>query len=308
MFSRAVPPRANAADACYRKARGAKAPNQRTALRRLLRRVGRLGFAIDARLLRRRMRTAGEKTFEEYLREVGFDAYTFEKEHPGKQKKPDYTFEIDGQPLFDVKDCEKRHGGGGAYDPHTWIRGTVEQGRRKFREFKGQPCSIVMYPAGTWQVELSDPDIVLGAMYGNYGIAIPFDEQAGSFDAEKAYSTFLGGGKMRRPGWRKPQNTTISALITLREVRIGQSRLNKYVAELPHEGFWWDPDVQSKVDFQITEAHLGVIVWENRYAACPLPRDLFREPYDERYGDNGEKIERVFLGDRIAEYHKNYDK
>jgi hypothetical protein len=264
------------------------------------------------------MQTRGEQIFAEYLTasEIPFE---FEVAHEGKAKRPDFTIKwAGGECYFDVKDREGSENDliivdpldppdddevfGGAVDPpYKWIRKQIEQGRRKFKEFKGSPCAIVMFPADGWGHDLREPDFVLGAMYGDYGLVIPHDP-AGGFASSKARSTFLDNGKMIRPRWRKPQNTTLSALITLREVKIGQARLRRYVDKhYPNVKFWWDPDVQSKVDFDISESHIGAMVWENAFAANPLPGELFRGQYDERWGSSGRGIGRLHLGSVVAE-------
>ncbi len=165
-------------------------------------------------------------------------------------KRPDFTIRWGGVDcFFDVKDREGSDDNSpveypsaaeaeeeppvcrGVDPPYRWIREQVEQGRRKFKEFKGSPCSIVMFSANGWGHDLLENDFVLGAMYGDYGLVVPLDHTTGRFDATKAESRYLDGGKMIRPGWRAPQNTTLSALITLRSVDVGRARLDRYVGE-----------------------------------------------------------------------------
>ena len=51
-------------------------------------------------------RTEGEQRFEAYLNTMGYP-FVFEKEHPGKHKRPDYTLAHGGNMyLFDVKDAD----------------------------------------------------------------------------------------------------------------------------------------------------------------------------------------------------------
>jgi hypothetical protein len=55
-------------------------------------------------------------------------------------------------------------------------------------------------------------------------------------------------------------------------------------------------------DFSLTQ--LRVVVCENPYARVPLPREIFRGPYDETYGvDEATRshITRLFAGERIKE-------
>ncbi len=248
------------------------------------------------------MNTLGEKAFEEYLTEQGL-SYEFEKVQSGKQKRPDFTLHLDVDHFFDVKDCQTDNMSGGYLDPYRWLREQIEQGRRKFKEFKGSPCAIVMFAAGGSDFILREPDFALGAMYGDFAIAVPVDTRSGSPSASEM--TFLGGGKMIRPGWSTPQNTTLSALITLRRVPIGQARLSDYVKRVePDAQLWPGSDLLKRLDFDITETRLGVMVWENAFATTPLTRDLFNGPFDERWGRHGDVVKRVYLGDGLREYYR----
>lgn len=44
---------------------------------------------------------------------------------------------------------------------------------------------------------------------------------------------------------------------------------------------------ESEVDFDTNEEHVRVLVRENRFAAVPFSRDLFRGNYDARRGGAG---------------------
>jgi len=85
-------------------------------------------------------RTHGEILFEQYLESQGLP-FEFEKEHPGKSTRPDYTIEWDGKPmLFDVKDFdppEKFPTGFGFIDPYTRIREKIGQGRKEVQILQG---------------------------------------------------------------------------------------------------------------------------------------------------------------------------
>lgn len=107
----------------------------------------------------------------------------------------------------------------------------------------------------------------------------------------------------------KPINTTISAILVLREYLIGAKRfeigikrkekqlgrdleLTEYTDEI-------DRAKGSGSDFSISQPR--VIVHENPFARIQLPRELFLGPYDERYAGNGGRIVRVFCGSQLAE-------
>ena len=43
-----------------------------------------------------------------------------------------------------------------------------------------------------------------------------------------------------------------------------------------------------------------VVVYDNPFARIPLPQDLFRGPFDERWGVDGEFMRRVYVGSELA--------
>jgi len=279
----------------------------------------------------------GEKAFANYLQSCGI-VFRFEPEHEGKRRRPDFEVEWAGQTCFlDVKDrCvhpnnvestdtvdnhvwtefseseEDDDGsrldfepvpGGGIDPPYRWIREQIEQGRRKFNEFKGSPCAIVMFSSdGLWS-DLEEPDFLLSTMYGDYGYCVPFDEKTHTFDSSRAQGRYLKNGKMIRPGLRRPQNTTISALITLRNVRIGQARLLRFLedTDAPNDL----PSIlaaRSLVNFDANEEHFGSLICENSFASVPFPRELLSGPYDERWAWSGNEIKRIHFGALLAEF------
>ena len=241
-------------------------------------------------------RTEGEKLFERYLasQDIPFE---FEKKQPGKSKLPDYSIEWRGKTvLFDVKDFappDDLTGGSGAFDPYPRIREKIEQGRDKFREFKNVCCALVLCNLGNPFVMLQDAHIMLGAMYGDSGFSFPVNVTTGIGDDTKLKRTFLNNGKMIRPQWSKPQNTTIAALITLSSIRPHEAHeidhysrlinvmkenrgktIEEYEAALRRKIPTYDPDLVVP----------RVIVWHNAFARIPLPDDLFCGPFDSHLG------------------------
>src|SRR6266705_4524963 len=165
-------------------------------------------------------RSIGERLFEEYLISQGFTHFEFEKVFEARSRKPDYTLYIDREYLFDVKEFEYQATPLWS-DPYERIRGKIEEGRKKFKEFKNWPCCLVLRNDSGSLVELEDPDTMLGAMYGDRGIRMAFDPEAGSVVPGSTEEAFLDHGKTIRPHGSTAQNTTLSALITLRFVPIG---------------------------------------------------------------------------------------
>jgi hypothetical protein len=227
--------------------------------------------------------------------------YEFEKEFPGKSKRPDYTVTKNGLFLFDVKDFDPYMPlGGSAYDPYPRIREKIEGGREKFKEFKEFSCSLVLRNNGNIFVHLEDKDIMLGSMYGDSGFSFPVDVTLGRA-VGPLKRAFLGRGKMIRPSHF--QNTTISALVTLRYVPVGRRHYRQMLKKYPNLSVeeTLAAAAEQFSNFDLEEKQLGVIVWENAIARIPLSRDLFTGPYDERWGYEDGYQSLVFTGEKIAQ-------
>ncbi len=119
-------------------------------------------------------RTEGEQRFEAYLNAMGCP-FVFEKEHPGKSKRPDYTLAFGGNTyLFDVKDADPYTPRGfNQFDPHPEITERIKAGLKKFREFKEFPCCIVLQNNGNVRMMNEEPSVMLGAMYGKIAFRVP---------------------------------------------------------------------------------------------------------------------------------------
>ena len=45
---------------------------------------------------------------------------------------------------------------------------------------------------------------------------------------------------------------------------------------------------------------MRVVVYENPFARIPFQRDLFRSPFDERWGVDGEFMRGVYVGSEVS--------
>lgn len=245
-----------------------------------------------------------ETLFEEYLVSQGMTNFEFEKEWEGIPTHPDYTvYHNDNVYIFDVKEFEFQplHPGQLISDnPCDRIRQKIHGVRNQFKYFKDKPCCLVLYTYDP-MVELHDWTTMLGAMYGDFGVTMLFDTATGSAVPDSTKQAFISGGKMFRPKSSEPQNTTISALVTVRYVHIGQKRYQKIFRESLKTG---DNVSPTKIDFDVDEKHLGVIVWENAFARIPFHRDMFSGFYDERWGLEGDVVTQVFSGESILAYRR----
>ncbi len=238
-------------------------------------------------------KTHGEVLFESYLESHGY-AFEFEKEFTGKLKRPDYCVErIPHNVLCEMKDFEQALPPLGqvvSIDPYPRLREKINQAARKFKEYKGETCCLGLYNDGNFFVDLETAAIVLGSMYGDAGlsISVPSDRKRPLGPTKEV---FLKRGKMIQPGLGQPQNTTISALVTLRHVSMGRMKLEAYLDRHPEIQLEEISGLTSeKVGFDTRETRVGVIVWENAVAAKPLSRDIFNGDFDIRWGvEDGEQ-------------------
>jgi hypothetical protein len=152
---------------------------------------------------------------------------------------------------------------------------------------------------------------VYGAMLGNVGIQMPFDPQKGQLVAEEAKQEFYGGGgKMYRYVDQNPigpQNRTISAIVVLDRLHLGQRR---FLADVRRKEMRMGrtPSIEESSamleEARGTERDWGLLqlrtrVYENPYARIALTRELFNGAFDERYGEVDGSIKRVFCGEEI---------
>lgn len=242
---------------------------------------------LDAFLQRQNI---SELLFEDYLRESGLPKPEHEPLVAGTMARIDYRLVVNGQVLwFEVKQfAEANLPEAGMFDPYISIRNKIAKAAAQFRDYDHECCSIVLYNDTSNLVHIYTPEIVLGAMLGNIAISVPVNIQTGEHTGPTT-TNFREGGKLIHPHLRTPQNTTVSALIALQKLPIGQREFRIQVAQteandnrpLPwqefHELYQRDADRNNRTA-------LRTIVYENPYAATPLPTDIFTGPYDERWG------------------------
>jgi hypothetical protein len=258
------------------------------------------------------MKTASEQLFETYLVSHGFKEFDHEAEIAGATRRPDYRVRIvEAEIFFEVKEFEppEEFQEGGAYDPYAPIRSKINEAQKQLRALKGQMCGIVLAnPHGAF-IDLESMAIY-GAMLGNLGITMPYDEEADAYDFERATQTFLAGGKMIRYKHGQaiaPQNTTISAVCVLGTVAESSRRFAIRVANLMREtgqsdtleSIW-----ETALEMQDTEADaaldpLRIQVYENPYAVAPLVETFGTGPWDERFGVRNGRFLRVFAGSSL---------
>jgi hypothetical protein len=248
-------------------------------------------------------RTEGERRFEAYLESMGYP-FEFEKQYPGKKKRPDYSVVLnDVTFLFDVKDAEEEllPPGLQQIEPHSEIIERIKAGQKKFKEFREFPCCIVLQNNGNISMMSEEPSVVLGSMYGRIVFHIPLYVGNGPATGPAPSLTPAFG----QGAWlQQNRNTRISALITLRRIAVGKRRVRRIQQDNPNMSFYEANDEAVRrfgADY-FEELKQGVIVWENAFARAPLPRNTFNGPYDERYGHDGSHMTRIFCGSAFDEF------
>jgi hypothetical protein len=246
-------------------------------------------------------KTPGELAFEEYLRGRGVP---FEHEPPLSftNKLIDYVVDhpTHGKIYLEVKDinCPPPAGSFGAFDPHLPIRNHIGEVQRKFKDFANELCALVLFaPPGSF-VNLMEPHVMFGAMYGNLGFTISFDPIAGRADASRIESKFLiGEGKMVQP--TRLQNTRIAALISLVSYSTFAKEANQYVRtdDGRAEEARWDDVFSGRAGIS-QDPTLCVTVWENGTAKRRLPQDLFRGPMDAWWTCDEDRQGPSFIGEK----------
>ncbi len=257
-----------------------------------------------------------ELLFEAHLRASGLQDFVFEKEMPGTTRRPDYAVPwADSFILFEVKEFRANAGdlrpGGGFYDPYGPLREKINAASRKFRDLKSFCCCLVLFNVDKPLIHL-EWQFIYGAMLGNLGFSVPIDVPGlPEPEDRETRSIFTAGGKMHRERQGvpiAPQNQTIGAIVVLQQFPVGERRFRAEArrreqqcgAKLELEHYCELIEQAQGTDRDLSLRQLRVVVHENPYARIPLPRELFRGPYDERYGGPDGRIQLLYQGDEIA--------
>ncbi|MFP5205897.1 MAG: hypothetical protein ACLGSH_11120 [Acidobacteriota bacterium] len=248
--------------------------------------------------------TYGENLFEAYLVSHGI---AFEKEPrlPGVNQLIDFVIDhpTHGKVLLELKDIVNPPptGSFSMIDPYKPIREHIEEGTRKFRSTADYVCGLVLAaPPGSF-VQLNEPYVMLGSMYGDMGFRVPLGIRPGAPANDDVRSEFLvGKGKMVRPS--RLQNTRIAALISIQEFSIWHLAMRKYIntddgrtrAERGRDVFEGTAGLPD--DMEAKES--GITVWENAAASKKLPSDLFNGQMDAWYEFSYGYQTLTFVGER----------
>jgi len=259
-----------------------------------------------------------ELLFEQYLAEQGLGRAEHEPEFPGATKRVDYRLLHNGKRLwFEVKefaDDQALIAGmvpgqvrGGAYDPYKGIRNKINDAWKKFRDYEGECCSLVLFNERVNNVDITSADIVLGAMLGDITYHIPIDFESGK-EIGPTTKQFGGRGKITVSHEGKAQNTTISAVIALEWLHNGQReqriRFAKEEVQETRKLSWEERFERRKAIPSDEESVLRTIVYDNPHAANPLPSDIIKGPFDLRWSPVDGQIAPTYVGDRLADLER----
>jgi hypothetical protein len=250
--------------------------------------------------------TESENLFEEYLTAHGFGKWDHEVPVEGKKKTPDYLLEHGGlKYIFEVKEFDSQPPvmGLSTFDPYRPIREKVNKATRQFKDYKEFPCSLVLANPQDAFVRLGDWWAISGTMLGDVGFRIPVNTVTGTVAADRIEPAYLGGGKMIDHKRRQPQNTTVSAVIVLGTYPLRRNLIRIKVKEREAVlGRRLSLEEHMAIDEATIESSdmrkVRVVVYENPYARIPLNQEMFRGPFDERFGiePGGDCIVRTFVG------------
>jgi hypothetical protein len=255
-----------------------------------------------------------ELVFEECLRNHGLADFVYEPPIPGTQSKPDYRVSFGGTHVyFDVKEFESDPSdfipAFGAIDPYGPIRWKIHDVWKQFQGCEGHPCGLVLYNSKKPLVYLWS-ELVCGAMFGDLGIQFPFNPNQDLLDAE-AREVFTKRGKMvhyEEGRATEPRNLNTSAVIVLERLGVGERRFKVELRrnererkKLSRAEAWEILEKAQGTENDYASQKLRVVVCENPGARRPLPREMFRGPYDERYGAANAYITRLFVGEGLRE-------
>lgn len=238
-------------------------------------------------------KTFSDCFFEAYL-ETHRLKYEYEKSWEGIEKLPDYTIDYSNEVvIFDVKEFDflPTHPGFFAYDPYRRIREKINQAYREFKPFKNYPCGLVLYSTDPL-VDIWNRDFMLGAMYGDITLKVPFGRGSEDLEPELA---FHRRGKMFHFDRQEPQNTTIRAVISLCRFDFEMVvRANHLLSDEERAKMMILKRNGDKPYFP------GVIVWHNHFARIPLPYGLFTGVFDRHFGTINGQTRQIYAGFAIS--------
>ena len=256
-----------------------------------------------------------ETVFEQYLAGHGID---WEYETLPGRKKPDYLIpHAGGKCIVEVKEIEDpdpRPTAG--FHPDRPVRAKIHRARKQFREYKNHLCSLSVYSESMFGP--CEPSVMLAAAFG------PGYQQAGRdfsrIDPSPSFYRFLKRSALpadkhflAEPLLLPAANTTFSAMIMLTSWQLNEPHLEVwkrlYAQQEAGQPIANQFDLLSELgptlrDSQRFTGTIRVIVMENRHRRLPFPEDLFRGPFDQRWGWQDGWCGPVWVGEKLRELYE----
>jgi hypothetical protein len=282
--------------------------------------------------------TVSEEYFAAYLDEA---KHRWERHPriPGQTKTPDFVFPHDGVQVFsEVKertpnneqlDAERTRldaiAAGGPhisvarfFDPVDQVRRLINEGRRKFKDFDGYLCVLIISNNGHPDMRL-DPIAIFGAMLGNPGFEVGLNVRTGVADAGSTRSVFLprGGSMIRnyRPLTPSKSLRNVSAVVALESYRLPNPLFeHEFNEEMVRQTERFEGAMTREQELALREEvrvglifdrglHMtigdawGLTVCTNPFGSIPFPKNLFNGPFDERWSVVDGEVTRLFSGE-----------
>jgi hypothetical protein len=257
-------------------------------------------------------KSRAECVFEEYLRHRGL---TWEYEALPGRKKPDYAIpHPTGKCVVEVKEIRDPNPlPMNGFRPDRPIRKKIRRARTQLGEYKEYCCSLAIFSDSMFGP--SEPGTILGAAFG------PGFQQEGrdysKIDPTPPVYRFCRKSELSPdlqflsdPLLSPAANRTFSALILLAHYELSELHLEvwKRLYARQQAGQEVDHADQFRLlkelgpTFGESRRYSGtirVVVIENPFATIPFPDDLFRGPFDQRWGWNGEWCGPVWIGSTL---------
>ena len=250
-------------------------------------------------------RNLSELLFEESMEAHAYTNWTREQPIESKEKRPAYRLEDGGSSwFFQVKEFEPRtpslrHG---CYDPYRPIRDKINQTADDLKKYREYSCSVVLANPYATLVHIGDPWAMIGAMLGSR--VFQFELCAKTDTEYPIEHGFIGSSKRVKYKRDEPQNPAVSAAIVLSTYPLRQSQIHIAIRDRNRE-LGRETSLSEDLEFYDTIPdgpelrRVRVIVYDNPFARIPLCKNLFRGPFDERWGVDGKFMRRIYVGEEV---------
>jgi hypothetical protein len=259
----------------------------------------------------------GQRLFAEYL---DLQAIKWEYEAVEGNAKPDFLIHHKGSDaIVEVKTVgwPEEISSDGHY-PDQPVRRKIKKAQKQFREYKDKPCALAVHAGCMFGPQ--DPSIMLAAAFGP-GVIPSRDHSA--IDPSPTYYRCPKWSELpdnlkhlSEPMFKEGINRTFSALLLLGYHSIDPLHLE--VAKLLYTRQQSGISIQFEDQFNLLNELAPnhdrtkppartprVIVIENPYARLPFQDDLFRGPFDQRWGWRDGWCGPVWIGSELEAMAKD---